>query len=319
MPDAVQLPPAVSLVALPDELQRHIFKQACNPLEPCIAVYLSGANHELWALTHEDRQQLRADHEVAVALCRRMGTSCKALREARRLTRLNFGLRATDLALLGTLGSVLPALESLHLCEKSAGPDAVQRLAERLRTGALSAVTILQFDYVYLGGMHVGDAGASALAAALGRGALPRLMHLTLYNAAIGDSGLAALAPALRRLPALETLDLGRNLFGDDGLTTLVAPAPPAVTSPTPTGVLTKLRVLNLCYTQVLDAGCVTLTSALDNGALPALKSLYLYGIPASTSARCAVHAALEMPVVLPRPILGGGYMGRAGWRRTWA
>ena len=76
MPDAVQLPPAVSLVALPDELQRHIFKQACNPLEPRTAVYLSGANHELWALTHEDRQQLRADHELAVALCRRMGTSC---------------------------------------------------------------------------------------------------------------------------------------------------------------------------------------------------------------------------------------------------
>ena len=270
MPDAVQLPPAVSLVALPDELQRHIFKQACNPLEPRTAVYLSGANHELWALTHEDRQQLRADHELAVALCRRMGTSCKALREARRLTRLNFGLRATDLALLGTLGSVLPALESLHLCEKSAGPDAVQQLAERLRTGALSAVTILQFDYVYLGGMHVGDAGASALAAALGRGALPRLMHLTLYNAAIGDAGLAALAPALRRLPALETLDLGRNLFGDDGLATLVAPAP--------TGVLTKLRVLNLCYTQVLDAGCVALTSALDNGALPSLEKVVVYG-----------------------------------------
>ena len=203
MPDAVQLPPAVSLVALPDELQRHIFKQACNPLEPRTAVYLSGANHELWALTHEDRQQLRADHELAVALCRRMGTSCKALREARRLTRLNFGLRATDLALLGTLGSVLPALESLHLCEKSAGPDAVQQLAERLRTGALSAVTILQFDYVYLGGMHVGDAGASALAAALGRGALPRLKHLVLDRTAIGDAGLpcgsrAGLAAAAR-------------------------------------------------------------------------------------------------------------------------
>ena len=54
----------------------------------------------------------------------------------------------------------------------------------------------------------MGDAGASALAAALGRGALPRLQLLALSNAAIGDAGLVALAPALRRLPALEVLHL---------------------------------------------------------------------------------------------------------------
>ena len=292
MPDAVQLPPAVSIVALPDELQRHIFKQACNPLEPCIAVYLSGANHELWALTHEDRQQLRADHELAVALCRRMGTSCKALREARRLTRLNFGLRATDLALLGTLGSVLPALESLHLCEKSAGPDAVQQLAERLRTGALSAVTILQFDYVYLGGMHVGDAGASALAAALGQGALPRLKNLSLPNTAIGDAALVALAPALRRLPALEELALYANPLSDEGLAALVAP-PPAAGAPPTTGGLTKLKGLNLNRTQITDAGCATLAAALDSGALPALERLVLDDISASAAAKAAVTDAL--------------------------
>ena len=54
--------------------------------------------------------------------------------------------------------------------------------------------------------MHVGDAGASVLAAALGRGALPRLKTLSVSNAAIGDAALVALAPALRRLPALERL-----------------------------------------------------------------------------------------------------------------
>ena len=47
--------------------------------------------------------------------------------------------------------------------------------------------------------MHVGDADASALAAALGQGALPRLKTLYLDHAAIGDAGLVALAPALRR------------------------------------------------------------------------------------------------------------------------
>ena len=35
---------AVSMVALPDELLQHIFKQACNSLEPRPAVYLSSAS-----------------------------------------------------------------------------------------------------------------------------------------------------------------------------------------------------------------------------------------------------------------------------------
>eukprot|EP00964_Phaeocystis_antarctica_P110484 scaffold74833_cov63-Phaeocystis_antarctica.AAC.2 len=44
-------------------------------------------------------------------------------------------LTAADLALLGTLGSVLPALETLCLYEPTAGPDGVQRLAEGLGAG----------------------------------------------------------------------------------------------------------------------------------------------------------------------------------------
>ena len=82
------------------------------------------------------------------------------------------GLSDADLALLGTLGSVLLSLDTLHLTECAASaaavtPNGVQRLAAGLGAGALPALT-------YLGlGMHVGDAGASALAAALGRGATP--------------------------------------------------------------------------------------------------------------------------------------------------
>ena len=56
----------------------------------------------------------------------------------------------------------------------------MQRLAEGLVAGALPAVTSL-----YVGGLHVGEAGALALAAALDRGALPRLKDLWLTNAAI--------------------------------------------------------------------------------------------------------------------------------------
>ena len=93
----------------------------------------------------------------------------------------------------------------------------MQRLAEGLDAGALPAVTCFQ-----LLGMHVGDAGASALAAALGRGALPRLKSLVLYGTGIGDAGLVALAPALRRLC------LHGNPLGDKHLIALVAPPLPA-------------------------------------------------------------------------------------------
>ena len=49
---------------------------------------------------------------------------------------------------------------------------------------------------------------------------------------------------------------------------------------------LAKLKVLNLGRTQVSDAGCATLSAALDSGMLPALKWLYLTGTPASAAAK---------------------------------
>ena len=131
----------------------------------------------------QQRQQLRADYEAATALGRKAGRrswSCKGLREANRVEWYLKGLSSDDLSLLGTLGPVLPALERLRLVEPTAGPDGVQRLAEKLGAGALPAVARL-----YLKSMHVGDAGASALAAALGRGAMPRLKSLVLRGTCI--------------------------------------------------------------------------------------------------------------------------------------
>eukprot|EP00964_Phaeocystis_antarctica_P090501 scaffold57895_cov62-Phaeocystis_antarctica.AAC.2 len=215
---------------------------------------------------------------------------CKELREAKEVDCRDRGLSLDDLALLGTLGSMLPVLETLALIESAgaAVPDGVQRLAEGLGAGALPAVTFLQII-----GMHAGDAGALALAAALGRGALPRLMTLFLANGAIGDAALVALALALRRLPALKSLVLWGSPFGDEGLAALVAP-PPSAGAPSPsTGVLTKLKVLNLCRTQVTDAGCATLVAVLDSGALPALQHLILASIPASAAATAAVRRSL--------------------------
>jgi hypothetical protein len=271
----------MALAALSGDEQGIVFTQLCNVLDPRLAVALSSINNELRMATQEGRQQLRADHEAAAALCLKVWLrSCMALREAKEVYWYNKGLTADELALLGTLGSVLPALETLVLVEPAAGPDGVQRLAEGLGAGALPAVTMLQII-----GMHAGDAGASELAAALGRGALPRLERLSLYNAAIGDAALVALAPTLRRLPALEHLSLSCNPFGDEGLAALVAPPLPAGAPPPPAGVLTKLKLLSLSRTQITDAGCAALAAALNSGALPALEHLFLERAPSSVAA----------------------------------
>ena len=69
--------------------------------------------------------------------------------------------------------------------------------------------------------------------------------------------------------------------------------SPPAGALPLPTGGLKKLKLLDLMQTQVTDAGCAALASALGSGALPVLTVLKLGGIPASAAAKEAVDAAL--------------------------
>eukprot|EP00964_Phaeocystis_antarctica_P117890 scaffold81734_cov66-Phaeocystis_antarctica.AAC.1 len=279
----------MALSKLSGDEQGIIFSKLCNTLEPRVAVALSSASHELRELTQALLQQLRADHEAVAALCLKVGLwSCKELREAKTGQWENVCFSSADLALLGTLGSMLPALEWLWLGKSATGPDGVQRLAEGLGAGALPAVT-----FFYLSPMHVGDAGASALAAALGRGAVPRLERLALTQAAIGDAGLVALAPALRRLPALKSLDLAGNPLGDEGLAALVAPPPPTGALSTPTGVLKKLKGLYLSDTRVADAGCAALAAAFDRGALPSLVDLDLDHIPASAAAKAVFEARI--------------------------
>ena len=96
----------------------------------------------------------------------------------------------------------------------------------------------------------------------------------------------------------MEHLSFFGNPPGDEGLAALLVPPPLAAAPPPPTGRLTnKLKVLNLGYTQVTNAGCATLAAALNSGALPAIEQLFLRGIPASASAKaavCAARASLE-------------------------
>ena len=185
---------------------------------------------------------------------------------------------------------MLPALEGMGLSERgAAGLDGVQRLAEGLGASALPAMRWLSL------GMHVSDASASALAAALGRGALLRLQRLSLNEAAIGTR---AWWPSRRPCGGCLRwkLSLGCNPFGDEGLAALVPPPSPAGAPPTPTGGLTNLEVLCLSLTQVADAGCAALTSALDSGALPSIKTrrarygIITHGTPASAAAKAALQ-----------------------------
>ena len=106
---------AMALSKLSGDEQCIIFVQLCNALDTRVAVYFSSASSELRALlTPAVRQQLRADHEAAAALCVKMEMeSCKELREANGILichsdsvhdGLSEWLSEADLATLGTLG-----------------------------------------------------------------------------------------------------------------------------------------------------------------------------------------------------------------------
>ena len=282
----------MALSMLSGDEQGIVLFQLYNVFDPRLAVDFSSVSHEVWEPTRALLQQLRADHKAAAALGHKAGMrSCKEMREAKEIKWMGKALSETDLATLGTLGSVLPALERLELLDS---PTRVLRthwgmlrLAERLGAGALQALTYFATNFV-----RVGNAGASALAAALDRGALPQLKELYLGNAAIGDVGLMGLASALRWRPTLERLILWRNPFGDKGIAALVAPPPPQVAPSPPTRLLAKLKELDLEDTHVTDAGCAVLAAALDSGALPDLTRLELGNIPASAAAKAAVYAA---------------------------
>ena len=123
------------LDALPEEIQQVIFGQLCKALDPRSAVAYSSASKGLRepmqrvgeGVGKSPLQQLKEENAAAAALGRKLGVqSCKALREARVIEWYDMGLSATDLATLGKLIPVLPALEELLLFEESAGPDGGQ-------------------------------------------------------------------------------------------------------------------------------------------------------------------------------------------------
>ena len=107
----------VERVLLSPDLSGAIFSQLCNTVDPGAAVAFSSASSELWALTHAQRQQLKADYNAAAALFLKLGMqSWKELREAKTVeVEGRIGLSDDNLATFGKLGSLLPALDNLGI------------------------------------------------------------------------------------------------------------------------------------------------------------------------------------------------------------
>ena len=318
---------------LSEDQHRSIFGHLCNALDPRAAVDFSSASWGLRTSTEDLREDLRVEHEAVAALCLKVGVrSCKELHEAKQIVWIPEGHYLAKLAKAQQcISSPSAAVQHLEGSQRRARlvlcigeSAAMQRLLQGLGMGSLPVVTMLNLSAMRVGnlmiGMHVGDAGAAPLAAALGRGALPRLMYLYLSSIGIGDAGLVALAPALRRLPGLETLGLGGNPLGDEGLAALVAPPLPAgarvltklgaldlsitqVSDPgcsaLAAGGLTMLKVLGLVDSQVTDAGCAALAAALDSGALPALETIKLVQLDKVRASSFELQPALALPLTL--------------------
>ena len=146
----------MALSKLSGDEQGILFVQLCNVLDPGIAVALASVSNELRATTRVPLQQLKTGHEAAAALCRKLGhRKCKGLREAKEVYYDRKGLTADELKLLGTLGSVLPALKTLSApapagLAQEAGPEGMRQLAAGLGAGALPALTTLFINYTCL-------------------------------------------------------------------------------------------------------------------------------------------------------------------------
>ena len=140
-----------------------IVEQLINPLKPCDAVALSSASASLW----NNRplvllEELQQDHNAAAALAAKAGISRSDLRRAplANWQRWAQALSTDDMQTLGELSSLLVFLHEV------AGAAALPRLLIlRLRCGIGP-------------GVQMGGTGASALAYALLKGAMPELKEL---------------------------------------------------------------------------------------------------------------------------------------------
>jgi len=259
-----------------------IFDGLADPLQPVVAVAFSSTCKGLQTPLRAALEVLKERHERAVALCRKLETSCAEMRDTEELAWNNKGLTTDDMAtlvmILRTNG--LPRLVALYLENNRFGDGGLLSLCEGLARGGAPSLRTLGLMLNKLG-----PVGADALAAALRRGAIPHLDSLQFEFNPVGNQGVAALAPALRKLPALAELYLTGCEIDAEGVTSLFANLGKDD--------FKKLKILDLRGNKVSDKGCEMIASLINGGKLPSLIDVLLQPNPVSPEAAQAVLDAL--------------------------
>ena len=228
-----------------------------DPLQPVVAVALSSTCKGLRTPLRAALEVLKERHEKAKKLCDKVDHPRFRVRVAwlPHLAMLNWqnkDFTASDMATLAILLPWMPCLEEL-LLGHSFGDGCMPSLFERLERGVAPSLTKL-----YIQNNNIGPAGAEALAAALRRGAMPKLMRLTLANnPTLGNQGAAALGAVLRKRSVFERLDLGVCGIGDEGVASLV--------DNLGKDDFKALRSILLRNNNITDAGMATLAAGYRN------------------------------------------------------
>lgn len=170
------------------------------------------------------------------------------------------------LAELCLSAGVLRCLEVLNLAHSALGDGGTAAVADALQP----CIPLHQLD---LAGNSIKDVGAASVARAMSRGAVPRLLKLSLKSNDIHDAGAAALAGASH--DALEWLALGCNQIADEGGAALAAALGARR--------LGHLRRLSLDNNRLGDGAMTNLAKVLE--ARPTLDELYVECNPASDEA----------------------------------
>ena len=167
-------------------------------------------------------------------------------------------LTADDMTTLGMIlcTNGLPRLQRLSIYGNGFGDAGMQALCE----GHFIAASLIELD---IEDNDIGPAGAEALAAALHRGAMPKLETLWLSHNPISNQGVAVLAAPLRKLPALWKLHLSDCIMDDEGVTSLMANLGKDD--------FKKLAKLTLSRNKITDVGCASIMREIDAGGLPAV------------------------------------------------
>ena len=250
-----------------------IFDGLASPLEPVVAVAFSSTCKGLRTPLQAAFEVLKERHARVLALCRKIGTSCAALRDAGELEWSGKGLTAEHMAALWLLlPKWLPRLQTLVIGYNRAGDLGMCAMTEGLGYGDMSRLECLSII-----SNNFGLSGAEALAAALSRGALHKLNRLNIGGNPIGNQGVSALAAPLRKQP-LRTLFLHRCQISDEGVASLVANIGKDD--------FKNLERLCLAENQITNKGCAMLSDAIKSGAMPSLEDVDLAQTDVSAAAR---------------------------------